>query len=126
MCETRLPDKMKFVTTGLRGRALLIAGLLGLLPVCPAATYVVEQGASARTDHNSGAAEQLFRTIQGAADAAKPGDTVFVLPGHYHERVRVRTSGGADQPITFRAVPRRSAVVSGFELHGNYTHVEGF
>jgi DNA-binding winged helix-turn-helix (wHTH) protein len=54
-------------------------------------------------DANSGASpEAALRTIQRAADLAKPGDVVLIHPGIYRESVRVRTSGTWLQPIVFR------------------------
>ena len=54
-------------------------------------------------DANSGASpEAALRTIQRAADLAKPGDVVLIHPGIYRESVRVRTSGTWIQPIVFR------------------------
>lgn len=91
-----------------------------------AATYIVDPAASGAADSNSGTEQNPFKTIQHAADMAKPGDTVFVMAGHYDERVKVRTSGAEDQPITLRAMPRRSAVVGGFDLQASYIRVEGF
>ena len=40
--------------------------------------------------------------------------------------VKVKTSGAAGQPITLRAMPRRSAIVGGFDLQASYIRVEGF
>ena len=92
----------------------------------PAANYVVDQAAPGAADTNAGTEEQPFKTVQHAADLAKPGDTVFVMAGSYAERIKVRTSGAEGQPITLRAMPRRSAVVGGFDLQASYIRVEGF
>ncbi|MFO0547767.1 MAG: right-handed parallel beta-helix repeat-containing protein [Polyangiaceae bacterium] len=43
-----------------------------------------------------------FTTIQDAADASKPGDTVLVAAGSY-AGFQIDVSGTADQPITFAA-----------------------
>jgi hypothetical protein len=91
-----------------------------------AATYVVDQAAPGAADTNAGTAETPFRTVQHAADVVKPGDTVVVMAGKYDERVKVRTSGAEGRPITLRALPRRSAVVGGFDLQADYIRVEGF
>jgi pectin methylesterase-like acyl-CoA thioesterase len=91
-----------------------------------AATYVVDQAAPGAADTNAGTEEKPFKTIQHAADVAKPGDTVWVMAGNYDERVRVKASGAEGQPITFRAMPRRSATVSGFDLQASYLRIEGF
>ena len=42
-----------------------------------------------------------FRTIQDAAAAAQPGDTVHILPGTYREEVRPALSGTPDAWIRF-------------------------
>jgi hypothetical protein len=99
------------------------AGLAGQVR---AATYVVDQAAPGAADTNPGAEEKPFKTIQHAADVAKPGDTVCVMAGKYDERVRVKAGGAEGQPITFRAMPRRSATVSGFDLEASYLRLEGF
>jgi hypothetical protein len=101
----------------------VLAGLAGQVR---AATRVVDQAAPGAADTNPGTEEKPFKTVQHAADVAKPGDTVFVMAGKYDERVKVRTSGADDRLITFRAMPRRSVVVGGFDLQASYIRVEGF
>jgi hypothetical protein len=87
---------------------------------------VVDQAAPGAADTNAGTEERPFETIQHAADIVKPGDTVLVMAGKYEERVKVTTSGAEGQPITLKALPRRSAVVGGFDLQASYIRVEGF
>lgn len=104
---------------------------LALFPVCGtlqtfALIYVVDQAASGAADSNPGTEEKPFKTIQRAADAAQPGDTVFVMAGNYPERVQVRSSGAEGRPIMLRAMPRRSVVIGGFELQASYIRVQGF
>ncbi len=112
-------------------------GYVGMIPlwaalaVCAteqarAATYVVDQAAPGAADSNAGTEEKPFKTVRHAADMVQPGDTVLVMAGKYAERVKVVTSGAEGQPITLRAVPRRSAVVGGFDLQASYIRVEGF
>ena len=91
-----------------------------------AATYVVDQAAPAAADTNPGTEQSPFKTVQRAVNEAKPGDTILVMAGKYDERVRVKTSGTEGQPITLRAVPRRSAILNGFDLQASYIRIEGF
>ena len=91
-----------------------------------AASYVVDQAAPGAADTNAGTEESPFKTIQHAAEVVAPGDTVFVMAGKYDERVKLRASGAEGLPITLQAMPRRSAVVGGFDLQANYIRVEGF
>jgi hypothetical protein len=78
--------------------------LVGLLIVSGAslaraeARYVAPGG----NDAGSGTALQPWATLQRAADQVNPGDTVIVMPGRY-AGMRVRRSGVANAPITFRA-----------------------
>ncbi len=48
--------------------------------------------------------ESPLATIQAAADRANVGDTILIESGEYIEQVRIRSTGSADRPITFRAV----------------------
>ncbi|MGO8696237.1 MAG: DUF1565 domain-containing protein [Limisphaerales bacterium] len=116
---------MRMIPRGLvvLAASCLLAGMAGHVS---AATYVVDSMARGADDANAGTEEKPFKTIQHAADIAKPGDTVCVMPGKYDERVRVKVSGAAGQPITFRAMPRRSATVAGFNLQASYLRLEGF
>ncbi len=99
-----------------------------------AVTYVVDQAAPGAADMNPGTEQQPFRTVQHAADAAQPGDTIYVMAGRYDERVNVGAkhlspvpAGGTEgKPIAFVARPRRSATVGGFDLEAGYIRVEGF
>jgi hypothetical protein len=112
------------------GRVLSLAALVVLLVATAgsarAALYVVDQAAPGAADSNAGTEEKPFKTVQRAADAAKPGDTVYVMAGKYDERIKVKTSGAEGRPITFQARPRRSATVRGFDLEASYIRVEGF
>ncbi len=114
-----------------------ILRILLLIPVClvwatfaivpgRAATYIVDQTAPDAADTNPGTETKPFKTIQQAAGMVKPGDTVFVMEGKYPERVKIKAGGLEGQPITFRAMPRRTAVVNGFDLQANYIRIEGF
>jgi hypothetical protein len=101
----------------------VLAGIAGQVR---AATYVVDQAAPGAANTNLGTEEKPFKTVQHAADAAKPGDTIYVMEGAYDERVKVKAGGAEGQFITFRAMPRRSATVSGFDLQASYVRIEGF
>jgi hypothetical protein len=54
-------------------------------------------------DSNRGKISSPLRTIQRAADLARPGDIVRVNPGIYREQVKVSTSGRQDAYLAFMA-----------------------
>jgi hypothetical protein len=91
-----------------------------------AAAYVVDPATPGAADTNPGTEDKPFRTVQHAADMAKPDDTIYVMAGKYDERVKVKTGGTEGKPIAFVAMPRRSASVGGFDLEASYVRVEGF
>jgi Right handed beta helix region len=65
-------------------------------------------------DSSPGTIEKPLRTIQHAADIAKPGDTVYVRAGSYCQRLAIKVSGGAQQGfITFQNQPGEHAVLDG-------------
>ena len=100
--------------------------------------------ASNGNDSNSGTSGAPWKTIQRAADVAKPGDTVYVYPGQYG-RVVIKNSGSADKFITFKGMnkvdmshadlscppynpkkpvftpgnPQKNAVMKGFNIIGS-------
>ena len=88
--------------------------------------YVVDQATPGAADTNAGTEEKPFKTIQHAAAVARPGDTVYVMAGRYDERVKVKTSGADGQTITFQGMPRRLAVVGGFDVQASYIRIKGF
>ncbi len=72
--------------------------------------YVATNG----EDSNPGTMEKPLRTIQHAADMAKPGDTVYVRGGSYCQQLAVKVSGNAEQGfITFQSRPGEHAVLDG-------------
>ncbi|MCP4375444.1 MAG: hypothetical protein GY794_04630 [bacterium] len=63
-----------------------------------------------------GSRKKPFRTIQEAAQVARPGDTVRVLPGVYRERVMPQRGGEKGKPITYVSVKRHQAIVKGSDV----------
>ena len=57
--------------------------------------------------------ERALRTIQRAADLARPGDQIIILPGTYFERIHVRHGGASDNPVIFEALEPGSVHISG-------------
>lgn len=74
--------------------------------------YVVDEAAPGAADTNPGTEQMPFKTVQHAADAAKPGDTIYVMAGKYDERVKVKAGGTEGRLVAFVAMPRRSATVA--------------
>ncbi|WP_042387321.1 right-handed parallel beta-helix repeat-containing protein [Streptacidiphilus melanogenes] len=84
----------------------LFCGLLGAAVSLPVAVPAYpESGTAVHLVHPG-------QSIQAAVDAARPGDTVLVQAGHYHESVLLRTSGvtlrGAG-PLTVLSPPDGAA-----------------
>ncbi len=67
-------------------------------------------------DAGPGSAAKPFCTIQRAAEAAHPGDTVLVHPGVYRERVAPPRGGVEGRPIVFRSVMRHAAIIKGSDV----------
>lgn len=83
-----------FICTGtLLGVEPVIAGAIDDVAVGHAKTavYVVDHAA----DMNPGTEQMPFKTVQSAADAAKPGDTIYVMAGRYDKLFKVK-AGGTD------------------------------
>ncbi|MFD8819018.1 PKD domain-containing protein [Streptomyces sp. NPDC059627] len=64
------------------------------------------------SDSGTGTQSLPFCTVQAAADAVEPGDTVLILSPEdkpYSEAVTLKRSGTSDAPITFTGVPSTSS-----------------
>src|SRR4029077_4803541 len=69
-------------------------------------------------------ARDQCRTIQKAANKARPGDTVLIHSGVYRETVVVETNGTLKKPIRFEAAPGANVVVTGLDRFTKW-HKEG-
>jgi hypothetical protein len=76
----------------------------------PSVYYVAPEGNDANNGLNRSGA---WQTIQHAADIVNVGDTVLIAGGTYRERVRVRATGEAGAPITFRAMSGERVMMDG-------------
>jgi hypothetical protein len=56
---------------------------------------------------------EQYDSIQAAANATRPGDTVLISGGTYRESLRPPTNGTADAPITFRGKDGEKVVIDG-------------
>jgi hypothetical protein len=84
--------------------------------------YVAKTG----SDNNPGTQGKPWLTIQKAANTLVAGDTVFVSPGTYDERVSTKTNGTQTQYIAFRRLGEGVVSMGGFDLNHDYILVEGF
>jgi hypothetical protein len=84
-------------------------------PIGQAALYVAPNG----NDANPGTIDNPFQSLQHAADVAQPGYTIYIRGGVYNERLIIRDSGKAGQPITFAAYPGETPVIDGEYLLPN-------
>ena len=107
---------MKYTTLAASCSVLLVA----LLPQSAFAAdyFVTRQG----KDSNDGLKrESAFLTIQKGVDTLKPGDTLTIGPGEYHEPVRRKDLGGSDADTIIRAqipgtvILRGDVPLAGFE-----------
>ena len=67
-----------------------------------------------------GTQDNPFRSIQEAAQVARPGDEVLVAPGVYREYVDPIHAGTQDARITYRSMEPLGAVITGAEQIKNW------
>ena len=75
----------------------------------PSTWYVATTG----SDAAAGDISHPFKTIQKAVDVAQAGDTIYVRGGTYHERVRMKGSGTAGNPITLTNYNGETVIICG-------------
>ncbi|MCI2049770.1 MAG: right-handed parallel beta-helix repeat-containing protein [Lachnospiraceae bacterium] len=68
-----------------------------------------------------GSREKPFLTIQEAAEAARPGDEVLVMPGIYRENVNPVHAGTPEKRIVYRSAEPLKAVITGAEPVRDWT-----
>lgn len=118
---------------------MMTAGAGGAPTVTPPANvtelFVSETG----SDVNPGTREQPFATLTRANTFARPGMTIFVLPGtlRYATTMLMSADGTQGQPINvfaadgarpivdFSGQPRGESSSRGIELRGSFWHVKG-
>lgn len=123
-------------TQGVLASAGLVAALssaFALVTASPAGASVnrfVDASNPSCTDTGTGTSTAPYCTIQAAASAAQPGDTVQVESGTYTESVTISRSGTSSAPITFEPAPGASVTVSGgyrgFAINGSSSSVVGW
>ena len=72
-----------------------------------------------------GSRTRPFRRINEAAAHAKPGDTVFVAPGIYREKVDPLNSGTENDRITYVSTEALAAVITGAERISSWKRYSG-
>ena len=80
------------------------------------AIYVAVNG----SDSNDGSKQRPYKTIQKAANLAKPGDTVYIRGGTYKGRIYIHNSGSKGKYITIRNYPGETPVITRDDNDFNY------
>ena len=88
---------------------VILLGVAACTPDAPGAASSAEPVewfvAPSGDDTNRGtSAPEAFRTITHAVGAASPGDSVYVLPGEYSERLAFEGLGGGDAPLRIMGI----------------------
>ena len=98
-----------------------LVGLVGAILSAPATEFQVSIGGN---DGNAGTPAAPFRTIQHAADVARPGDVITVHAGVYRERINPPRGGTSDKErITYQAAPGEPVAIKGSEMVTNWVQV---
>lgn len=87
----------------------LPAASTGLLAAGPKFYLDGERG----NDANAGSEQSPWQTLAHALRQLKPGDTLYLRGGTYHEKVALSRSGTAEKPITVAAHPGELVVIDG-------------
>src|SRR5579859_3511318 len=95
---------------GVRSRAARRSVIEMIEPRVLLSTYFVSTSGS---DGAAGTLHAPFRTIQHAANLARPGDTVLIRGGTYPETVTPARSGTPGAPITFAAYNGENVTIDG-------------
>lgn len=119
-----VPNTVRHSAGLFRGRILFaVLGMLGSLahsaePSAPASRSAHDHYVSPKgNDTGPGTWTQPWKTIQHAADSTRPGDTVHVREGIYHELVTVSRSGTRTGGyITFESYPGERAILDASTL----------
>ena len=100
-----------------------IISIVSLLLVTLAALSAAEfHVATHGMDSNPGTASAPWRSIQHAADLARPGDTITVHEGTYREQVNPPRGGESEaKRIIYQAVPGGKVEIKGSEIVGNWS-----
>jgi len=64
-------------------------------------------------DSNNGSMKKPWKSMQHAVRRLKPGDTLYLRDGVYHEKVYLTQSGTADAPIVIAAYPNELPILDG-------------
>jgi parallel beta-helix repeat protein len=113
---------------------IVVVALVSLMAaqLARAASYYVDPLGD---DANPGTVDAPWRTVQHAAHALAPGDTVLVGAGVYTEAVVITQPGTAELPITYQGLagailesPDPDASLSAFDVRDGVSHViiDGF
>ena len=104
--------------------AVLLGAMLAFQSGVQGAEYFVnKQGSDAK---NGASRETAFLTIQKGVDALKPGDTLTIAPGEYHENVQRTDLGSPDVDTVVRAEVPGTAVLRGDVPAPEFKKVDGY
>jgi len=111
---------------------LVLVTVFGLVPLRVNGTtyYVAQNGNNAA----QGGVNSPWGSLQRASSGLRPGDTVLVRGGVYHERFAPSNAGAVNAPIVYRAFPGEYVEIDGFPdgdlntvaIYADHIVMEGF
>jgi alpha-N-arabinofuranosidase len=106
----------------MRRTVITLAAMMAFaISTCATEIHVATNG----SDSNPGTKAAHLRTIQRAADLARPGDVITVHEGVYRERINPPRGGESDtRRITYQAAPGEKVEIKGSEVVKDWVKVQ--
>jgi alpha-N-arabinofuranosidase len=112
--------------TAAPGARRALGCLLGVIALTITGLAAEFHVATSGNDHNPGTKTAPLRTIQRAADRARPGDVITVHAGTYRERVDPPRGGESEaRRIVYQAAPGEHVEIKGSEVVKSWVRVRG-
>ncbi|HOS68710.1 MAG TPA: right-handed parallel beta-helix repeat-containing protein [Bacillota bacterium] len=102
--------KHKLLSWGIFSAALCFCTVQAIIPLPKGNNYYVSVSGY---DNNTGTLKAPFRSVQKGCDVLKPGDTLYIRAGEYHEKIEINSTGTEGEYITVQPYGNERVILNG-------------